>query len=106
MLCFETATMLKRLFPRKFFLHFAAGRLDTTAPLTVAAKIRSFAQPTEVQESIELLGAGSIFQARGLVNTNASQHNLDWVWRTGRNSSLTRKPRLSFRVLFLFPISI
>ncbi len=33
-----------------------------------------------MQEPIELLRAGIVFHARGLINTWAIQHNLDWVW--------------------------
>jgi len=44
------------------------------------AKMRSFAQPAEVAEPIELLRAGVLFHARGLLNTKAIQNNLDWVW--------------------------
>ncbi len=72
--------MLNRLFPWKFLLRMAARRYDVIDPLSVAARIRSFAQPSEVQEPIELLRAGIIFHARGLLNTKAIQHNLDWVW--------------------------
>ena len=46
----------------------------------MAARIRGFAQPSEVQEPIELLRAGIVFHARGLLNTKAIQHNLDWIW--------------------------
>ena len=72
--------MLNRLLPWKFFLRMAARHFNVIDPLSVAAKIRSFAQPSEVQEPIELLRAGIIFHARGLLNTRAIQHNLDWVW--------------------------
>ena len=72
--------MLKRLFPWKYFLRLAAKRYKFIDPLSVAARIRSFAQPSEVQEPIELLRAGILFHARGLLNTKAIQHNLDWVW--------------------------
>lgn len=75
-----TSLMLKRLFPWKLLLRLAARRFDILDPLSVAARIRSFAQPSEVQEPIELLRAGIIFHARGLLNTKAIQHNLDWVW--------------------------
>lgn len=44
------------------------------------ARLRQFSQPSEVQEPIELLRAGIHFHARGLINTKAIQHNLDWVW--------------------------
>ncbi len=72
--------MFKRLFPWKLLLRLAARRFDVIDPLSVAARIRSFAQPSEVQEPIELLRAGIIFHARGLINTKAIQHNLDWIW--------------------------
>ncbi len=44
------------------------------------ARLRRFAQPSEVNEPIELLRAGIIFHARGIINSKAIQHNLDWVW--------------------------
>ncbi|MGW8192789.1 MAG: hypothetical protein ACWGOX_00850 [Desulforhopalus sp.] len=72
--------MINRLLPWKLLLRLAAKRFDIVDPLSVAARIRSFAQPSEVQEPIELLRAGIVFHARGLVNTKAIQHNLDWVW--------------------------
>jgi hypothetical protein len=55
----------------------AYGFLD---PVTLLARLRRFAQASEVGEPIELLRAGMLFHARGLVNTKAIQHNLDWVW--------------------------
>ncbi|MDQ6630826.1 MAG: hypothetical protein M3Y82_03605, partial [Verrucomicrobiota bacterium] len=55
----------------------AHGFLD---PVQFLAKLRGFAQPSEVAEPIELLRAGVLFHARGLINTKAIQNNLDWVW--------------------------
>jgi hypothetical protein len=55
----------------------AYGFLD---PVALLARLRGFAQQSEVGEPIELLRAGMLFHARGLVNTKAIQHNLDWVW--------------------------
>lgn len=55
----------------------AYGFLDPVALLT---RLRGFSQQSEVGEPIELLRAGMLFHARGLVNTKAIQHNLDWVW--------------------------
>ncbi|MEO7297075.1 MAG: hypothetical protein ABI042_00715 [Verrucomicrobiota bacterium] len=49
-------------------------------PIIFLAKLRGFAQPSEVAEPIELLRAGFLFHARGLINTKAIQNNLDWVW--------------------------
>jgi hypothetical protein len=42
--------------------------------------LHRFAQPSEVGEPVELLRAGVVFHARGLVNSRVIQHNLDWVW--------------------------
>lgn len=55
----------------------AHGFID---PLDVLARVRSFAQPAEVLEPLELLRAGAAFHARGLINSRVIQHNLDWVW--------------------------
>lgn len=55
----------------------AHGFLD---PVGVLARFYRFAQPSEVGAPIELLRAGAVFHARGLINTGAIQHNLDWVW--------------------------
>jgi hypothetical protein len=72
--------MLLRFIPWKYFLNLAARRYDFIDPISVLARLRRFAQPSEVQEPIELLRAGMVFHARGLLNTKAIQHNLDWVW--------------------------
>ncbi len=49
-------------------------------PVRLMSRLHRFAQPSEVTEPIELLRAGVIFHARGLINSRAIQHNLDWVW--------------------------
>ncbi len=49
-------------------------------PIELLARLRRFAQPSEVQEPIELVRAGVLFHARGLINTKVFQYNLDWVW--------------------------
>lgn len=49
-------------------------------PLAILARMERFSQPAEVAQPMELLRAGLIFHARGLVNTKAIQHNLDRVW--------------------------
>ncbi|MCW1886003.1 hypothetical protein OKA04_14795 [Luteolibacter flavescens] len=68
------------LLPWKFLVKHAARRYGVLDPATVMARIRGFAQPSEVAEPFELLRAGIVFHARGLVNAKAIQHNLDWVW--------------------------
>ncbi len=69
-----------RLLPWNFFVKHAARRYGVLDPSMLLARIRRFAQPSEVAEPLELLRAGILFHARGLVNAKAIQHNLDWVW--------------------------
>src|SRR5688572_28061834 len=66
--------------PWKFIVQRAARAYGLADPAMWLARIRSFAQPSEVAEPIELLRAGILFHARGIVNTKAIQHNLDWIW--------------------------
>jgi len=66
--------------PWKFIVQRAARAYGLADPALWLARIRSFAQPSEVAEPIELLRAGILFHARGLINTKAIQHNLDWIW--------------------------
>ncbi len=72
--------MLGRWLPWRFLVKRAAKAHGIIDPLALLARLRRFTQPSEVQEPIELLRAGIIFHARGLINTKAIQHNLDWVW--------------------------
>jgi hypothetical protein len=55
----------------------AHGLLD---PVSLLARVERFAQPSEVAAPLELIRAGLVFHARGLINTKVIQHNLDWVW--------------------------
>jgi hypothetical protein len=66
--------------PWKFLIKRAARAYGVLDPLTLLARLRKFSQPSEVQEPVELLRAGIVFHARGLINTRAIQNNLDWVW--------------------------
>lgn len=53
------------------------GFLD---PVNLMYRLSQFAQPSEVMAPIELLRAGAVLHARGLINSQAIQHNLDWIW--------------------------
>lgn len=72
--------MLKHWIPWKFLIKRAARSYGVIDPIGLLARLRRFAQPSEIQEPLELLRAGILFHARGLINTRAIQHNLDWVW--------------------------
>jgi hypothetical protein len=72
--------MLLNSWPVRFLITRAARAYGFLDPIKLVSKIRGFAQPSEFAEPIELLRAGMLFHARGLVNTKAIQNNLDWVW--------------------------
>lgn len=66
--------------PIRFLITRASRAYGFLDPVNLVAKIRGFAEPSEFAEPLELLRAGMLFHARGLVNTKAIQNNLDWVW--------------------------
>ena len=72
--------MFLRFLPWRFLIKRAARAYGFIDPASILARLRRFSQPSEVQEPIELVRAGIIFQARGLINTRAIQFNMDWVW--------------------------
>ncbi len=66
--------------PWRFIIRRVARQQGFLDPVALLARLHSFAQPSEVGEPIELLRAGVVFHARGLINSRVIQHNLDWVW--------------------------
>jgi len=72
--------MILRSRPVRFLITRVARAYGFLDPVALLAHLRGFAKPSEVAEPIELLRAGMLFHARGLVNTKAIQNNLDWVW--------------------------
>src|SRR5204862_1194160 len=76
----EASGMFLNSWPVRFLITRAARAYGFLDPVNLVAKIRGFAEPSEFAEPLELLRAGMLFHARGLVNTKAIQNNLDWVW--------------------------
>ncbi len=66
--------------PWRYVLRRAARGHGFLDPIALLARLERFAQPSEVTEPIELLRAGVVLHARGLINNRVIQHNLDWVW--------------------------
>ncbi|MCB1671933.1 MAG: hypothetical protein R3F41_17420 [Gammaproteobacteria bacterium] len=66
--------------PLRFILRKAATSQGFLDPIELLARLRALAQPSEVGEPVELLRAGVVFHARGLINSRVIQHNLDWLW--------------------------
>jgi hypothetical protein len=72
--------MWLRWLPWRYLVSRLARSRGFIDPIAVLSRLHRFAQPSEVTEPIELLRAGVLFHARGLINTRTLQHNLDWVW--------------------------
>ncbi len=66
--------------PWRFVLSRIARSQGFMDPINILSQFGKFSQPSEVLAPDELLRAGLIFHTRGLVNSQAIQHNLDWVW--------------------------
>ena len=66
--------------PWRFVVRRAAHMHGFLDPIALLARLNRFAQPSEVSEPVELLRAGAVLHARGLINSRVIQHNLDWVW--------------------------
>lgn len=66
--------------PWRFMVRRIATSHGFLDPISVLARLRRFAEPSEVAEPVELLRAGMVFHARGLINSRVIEHNLDWVW--------------------------
>jgi hypothetical protein len=66
--------------PWKYIVRRLARSHGFYDPISLLSHVRRFSQPSEVNEPIELLRAGVVLHARGLINSRVIQHNLDWVW--------------------------
>lgn len=72
--------MWMKWFPWKFIVRRLARRRGFLDPITLMSRLQRFAQPSEVAAPVELLRSGAVIHARGLMNSQAIQHNLDWIW--------------------------
>jgi hypothetical protein len=66
--------------PWRFVVRHVARSHGFIDPIALLARLHRFTQPSEVGEPVELLRAGVVFHARGLINSRVIQHNLDWIW--------------------------
>lgn len=66
--------------PWKFVLRRLARAKGFVDPIALMARLSRFVQPAEVLAPVELLRAGVVLHARGLINSQAIQHNMDWIW--------------------------
>src|SRR5205814_345316 len=63
-----------------FVIRRAARTQGFLDPIAVFSNLQRFSKPSEVWVPTELLRSGAVMQARGLMNSQAIQHNLDWIW--------------------------
>jgi len=66
--------------PFGFIARIVARQYKFLDPIKLIAQLQNFTQPSEVVAPLELLRSGVVLHARGLINSLAIQHNLDWIW--------------------------
>ncbi len=66
--------------PWRMIVRSTARKRGFLDPIDIFSKLERFAQPAEVAAPVQLLRSGVVLHARGLMNSQAIQHNLDWVW--------------------------
>ncbi len=64
----------------KYFIKRKARSTGFIDPFALLSNLSRFGQPAEVMVPLELLRLGSVLHARGLINSQAIQNNLDWIW--------------------------
>ena len=67
----------EKWFPWKFLVRRLARAQGFLDPIVVFSHLQRFSKPSEVWVPTELLRSGAILQARGLMNSQAIQHNLE-----------------------------
>lgn len=72
--------MLNRWSLWEFILRRVAKAQGFLDPRVLFSQIQRFSRPSEVWVPSELLRSGMVLQGRGLLNSQAIQNNLDWVW--------------------------
>ncbi|MFO8052541.1 MAG: hypothetical protein R6U54_01090 [Candidatus Omnitrophota bacterium] len=66
--------------PWKFIIRKVARAKGFLDPINLISQLQNFSKPSEVAVPTELMRLSSVLHARGLLNSQAIQHNLDWVW--------------------------
>ncbi|MDD4940243.1 MAG: GtrA family protein, partial [Candidatus Omnitrophica bacterium] len=67
-------------FPLGFIVRAVSRKYKFLDPIKLISQLQNFSQPSEVTAPMELLRLGAVLHARGLINSLAIQHNLDWIW--------------------------
>ncbi|MGD2278564.1 MAG: hypothetical protein PVH45_00535, partial [Candidatus Omnitrophota bacterium] len=66
--------------PWRFIIKRLAKRHGFLDPIVLLSRINNFSEPSEVKVPIELIRLASVLHARGFINSQVIQNNLDWIW--------------------------
>ncbi|MBD3379806.1 MAG: hypothetical protein GF408_05020 [Candidatus Omnitrophica bacterium] len=72
--------MWTKWFPWRFIISNLAKKHGFIDPIQLVASVNRMAQPSEVAAPVELLRVAAVLHARGLINSQVIQNNLDWIW--------------------------
>lgn len=72
--------MRLRWFPWTWMIRRLARAHGFLDPVLLMARLARFGQPSEIAAPTELLRASALLHARGLINSQTIQYNLDWIW--------------------------
>jgi len=66
--------------PWRFIIRRAARSQGILDPILLLTRLARFGKLGDIGTPGDLLRAGAMLHARGLINNQAIQHNLDWIW--------------------------
>jgi hypothetical protein len=71
---------LLKWLPWRFIIRRAARSQGILDPILLLTRLARFGKLGDIGTPGDLLRSGVVLHARGLINNQAIQHNLDWVW--------------------------
>lgn len=72
--------MWTKWLPWRLIISNLAKKHGFIDPIQLVASLNRMAQPAEVAAPVELLRLAAVLHARGLINSQVIQNNLDWIW--------------------------
>jgi hypothetical protein len=72
--------MWTRWLPWRIIIKNIARKHGFIDPIQLVSALNRVAQPSEVLAPVELLRLAAVLHARGLINSQIIQNNLDWIW--------------------------
>jgi hypothetical protein len=73
-------SLLLKWLPWRFIIKRAARSQGILDPILLLTRLARFGKLGDIGTPGDLLRAGAMLHARGLINNQAIQHNLDWIW--------------------------